>query len=312
MALALLGAGDQAGAATKRRRLMMTTAAYQAGERASEAAELIPFARAHLEGALKLSQEMSWPYRLEDWDVALQLGHGFVLQRAGVVIGTAFWWPHGETHASAGMIIVAKAAQGRGYGARLMDALLASAHPRTIALNSTAEGSMLYRRRGFVPIGIIHQHQGIPRECHGAPRSWLVRPMAASDFDAITLLDSEATGLERRPLLDRLVQSGDGYVLRHDGVARGYAISRRFGRGHVIGPVVAESRVDAGALIDAALAGLGRCFVRIDTSASSQLGNWLESIGLQRVGDVTTMTLGAPTSSTGPARLFALANQSFG
>jgi ribosomal protein S18 acetylase RimI-like enzyme len=291
---------------------MMTTAAYQAGERASEAAELVPFARAHLEGALKLSQEMSWPYRLEDWDVALQLGHGFVLQRAGVVIGTAFWWPHGETHASAGMIIVAKAAQGRGHGARLMDALLASAHPRTIALNSTAEGIMLYRRRGFVPIGIIHQHQGIPRECHGAPRSWLVRPMTASDFDAITLLDSEATGLERRPLLDRLVQSGNGYLLWHDGVARGYAISRRFGRGHVIGPVVAESRVDAGALIDAALAGLGRCFVRIDTSASSQLGNWLESIGLQRVGDATTMTLGAPTSSTGPARLFALANQSFG
>ncbi|AWO93270.2 GNAT family N-acetyltransferase [Bradyrhizobium diazoefficiens] len=290
----------------------MTTAAYQAGERDNEVAVLVPFARAHLEGALKLSQEMSWPYRLEDWDIALQLGKGFVLERAGTVIGTAAWWPYGETHASAGMIIVAKAAQGRGYGAQLMDALLTSARPRTIALNSTAEGIMLYRRRGFVPIGVIHQHQGIPRDYDEPPRSWLVGPMAASDFEAITRLDREATGLERRPLLDRLVRSGDGYVLRHDGVACGYAISRRFGRGHVIGPVVAESRADARALIDAALAGLGRCFVRIDTSASSQLGDWLESIGLQRVGDATTMILGTQVQATGAARTFAIANQSFG
>lgn len=290
---------------------MMTTAAYQAGDRVNEDAVLLPFTRAHLEGALKLSQEMSWPYRMEDWDVALQLGHGFVLQRTGEVIGTAAWWPYGETHASAGMIIVAKAAQGRGYGARLMDALLASAHPRSVVLNSTAEGIMLYQRRGFVPVGVIHQHQGIPGECE-APPSNHVGMMAASDFEAIVRLDGEATGVERRRMLDRLARSGDGYLLQRDGIPRGYAISRLFGRGHVIGPVVAESPADARALIKAALARLGRSFVRIDTSASSQLGDWLESLRLQRVGDATTMILGAQPPSTGPARLFALANQSFG
>ena len=46
----------------------MTTAATQAGEREHEDVALVPFARAHLEGALKLSQEMSWPYLLKDWD----------------------------------------------------------------------------------------------------------------------------------------------------------------------------------------------------------------------------------------------------
>jgi predicted GNAT family N-acyltransferase len=290
----------------------MTTAAYQAGERDSEAAVLVPFARSHLEGALKLSQEMSWPYRIEDWDVALQLGHGFVLQRAGVVIGTAAWWQYGETYASAGMIVVAKAAQGRGYGARLMDALLTSARPRTIALNSTAEGIMLYRRRGFVPIGVIHQHHGIPSESHETPRSGLVRSMATSDFEAMARLDGEASGWDRRRMLDKLVQSGDGYVLQRDGIARGYAISRLFGRGHVIGPVVAESPADARALIEAALAVLGRRFVRIDTSATSQLGEWLEGIGLQRVSDATTMILGTQPPTAGPARTFAIANQSFG
>ncbi|WP_245320449.1 GNAT family N-acetyltransferase [Bradyrhizobium lablabi] len=255
---------------------------------------------------------MSWPYRFEDWDFALQLGHGFVLQSAFVVIGTACWWPYGETHASAGMIIVSKAAQGRGYGARLMDALLAAARPRIVTLNSTAEGMALYRRRGFVPIGVIHQHQGIPRERHEAQLPCFVRAMAPSDFEAIVSLDQEATGWTRREMLNRLMGVGDGYVLMRDGIPRGYAISRLFGRGHVIGPVVARSRTDARTLIEAALARLGRVFVRIDISTAAQLGDWLEGIGLPKVGDATTMVLGTQMPSSGPARMFALANQSFG
>jgi GNAT superfamily N-acetyltransferase len=289
----------------------MTTATTRAGHCGHHDVVLVPFARRHLEGAIVLSQEMSWPYRLEDWALALQLGQGFVLERAGVVVGTALWWAYGEAHASAGMIIVAKAAQGRGHGARLMDALLAAAHPRTITLNSTAEGLALYERRGFARIGEIHQHQGIPTERHEAPSPSLVRAMAPSDAAAVARLDRDATGWARRQMLDRLVQAGEGYVLVRDGEPRGYAVSRPFGRGHVIGPVVAESPTDARALIEAALARLGRVFVRVDTSATSQLGEWLEDIGLQQVGDATTMVLGTLVPSTGPARMFALANQSF-
>jgi len=290
----------------------MTTAAYQTGDRVNEDVVLLPFARSHLEGALRLSQEMSWPYRFEDWDFALQLGYGFVLERAGVVIGTAAWWPYGETHASAGMIIVSKAAQGCGYGARLMDALLAAAGPRIVTLNSTAEGMALYQRRGFLPIGVIHQHHGIPRKCHEAPAPDLVRAMAPTDFEAVTRLDRQATGWARREMLKRLIEVGDGYVLLRDGIPSGYAVSRLFGRGHVIGPVVAESPTDARTLIEAALAPLGNVFVRIDTSTTSQLGEWLEGIGLQQVSDAITMVLGTQMPSSGPARLFALANQSFG
>src|SRR4029450_7803100 len=191
----------------------MTTAATQAGERENEDVALVPFARSHLEGALKLSQEMSWPYLLKDWEFALQLGSGFVVTSAGAVVGTALWWPYGDTHASAGMIIVSKAVQGRGYGARLMDALLAAARPRIITLNSTAEGMALYQRRGFVPIGIIHQHHGIPRERHEAPAPCFVRAMAPSDIGAIVDLDHEATGWTRREMLKRMLVGRRGAVL---------------------------------------------------------------------------------------------------
>jgi len=290
----------------------MATAATQVGDRENEDVALVPFARSHLEGALKLSQEMSWPYLLKDWEFALQLGRGFVVTSAGAVVGTALWWPYGDTHASAGMIIVSKAVQGRGYGAWLMDALLAAARPRIITLNSTAEGLALYARRGFASIGMLHQHHGIPRQRRDMPPPGDVRAMVPSDFGAIVGLDHEATGWTRREMLNRLIEVGDGYVLLRDGIPRGYAISRLFGRGHVIGPVVAESPTDARALIEAALAPLGSVFVRVDTSTTSQLGEWLEGIGLQQVGDATTMVLGTQMPSTGPARTFALANQSFG
>lgn len=272
---------------------------------------LVPLAPAHLPGALRLSQEMAWPYRLEDWQVAHELGQGFVLEDAGEVVATALWWPYGETHASAGMIIVAKAAQGRGYGARLMDALLAAAHPRTITLNSTAEGLALYERRGFVTVGAIRQHQGVPTSRHEAPPGASVRAMAAADFGAVAGLDREATGWARPAMLRRLVAAGAGHLLVRNGVPRGYAICRLFGRGHVIGPVVADSLDDARALIGAALAPIGHTFVRIDTAADTQLGPWLASIGLQQVDDATTMVRGAWTPPGGPARMFALANQSF-
>jgi GNAT superfamily N-acetyltransferase len=273
--------------------------------------KLVPFTRAHVAGGLKLSQEMGWPYRLEDWEVALELGQGFALESGGDVIGTAMWWPHGETHASAGMIIVAKAAQGRRHGALLMDALLTAAKSLSITLNSTAEGFALYERRGFVTVGTIRQHQGVPTQQHEAAPANLVRTMTASDADAVARLDREATGWLRPQTLRKLAQIAQGHVLLRHGAPRGYAFCRPFGRGHVIGPVVAEGMDDARALIEAALAPLGSAFVRIDTATSTQLGPWLESIGLAQVGEAITMVRGPQTPATGPARMFALANQSF-
>ncbi|TIM59394.1 MAG: GNAT family N-acetyltransferase, partial [Mesorhizobium sp.] len=74
--------------------------------------------------ALKLSQEMGWPYRQEDWEFAVTVGNGLVLERAGQVIGTAMSWNYGQAYATAGMIIVTGSAQGGGNGSRLFDGLL--------------------------------------------------------------------------------------------------------------------------------------------------------------------------------------------
>ncbi len=123
--------------------------------------ELMKLEARHLPGALKLSQEMGWPYRLEDWEFAATVGSGLVLERAGQVIGTAMSWIYGKAHASVGMIIVTGSAQGGGNGSRLFDGLLEATQGRNVLLTSTEEGLALYKRRGFTAWGTVLQHQGL-------------------------------------------------------------------------------------------------------------------------------------------------------
>jgi GNAT superfamily N-acetyltransferase len=274
--------------------------------------ELTNFDVRHLPGALRLSQEMGWPYRREDWAFAARVGKGLVLERAGDVIGTAMWWTYGPAYASVGMIIVTAAAQGGGYGSRLFDALLDATDGRNVLLNSTDGGLALYQRRGFTAWGKVLQHQGQLNVAVTPDAGEGIRPASASDLAVIQGYDEGATGMPRPTMVAALADVGEVVVLDRGGRVAGYAIARRWGRGYVIGPVAAESAEDARRLILAQLSKLQGQFVRIDVYAEHGLGEWLASLGLQRVGGATAMVRGRRPIPHGPARMYALANQSFG
>ncbi len=274
-------------------------------------ADLTTFEARHLPGALKLSQEMNWPYRLEDWQFAAAAGHGLVLEREGKLIGTALLWSWGQSHANAGMIIVTGSEQGHGHGARLFDALLDATHGRNVLLCATKEGLGLYQRRGFVEIGTVVQHQAqFELAFEGGEGIRLAR---AADLPAIQAFDRRATGLDRASLVAALADMGRVAILEGAGGGiAGYAIARRFGRGHVVGPVAAENTEDAKRLILEQLAQLRGQFVRIDVHAEPGLSDWLEGLGLPRRDQGTAMVKGAPPAPDGAARMFALASQSLG
>jgi GNAT superfamily N-acetyltransferase len=273
--------------------------------------ELMKIETRHVPGALKLSQEMVWPYRREDWEFAAMLGQGLVLTRADEVIGTALWWNYGQAYATAGMIIVTASAQGGGNGSRLFDGLLQATDGRNVLLNSTEEGLTLYRRRGFTAWGTVLQHQGWPIVATPNARDD-IRRATVSDLAAIQAFDERATGMPRPSMVAAFADLGDVAVIDRGGRVAGYAIARRFGRGYVVGPCAAESAQDARLLILAQLAKLQGQFVRIDVYAEHGLGDWLESLGLNRVGYATAMVKGQRPVPDGPARIYALANQSFG
>ncbi|WP_105404672.1 MULTISPECIES: GNAT family N-acetyltransferase [Neorhizobium] len=265
----------------------------------------------HLKGALNLSQEFSWPYGLEDWEFAASRGEGFVLERGGEVVGTALWWCYGANYATAGMIIVTTKVQGGGQGSRLFNALLEATKDRNVLLNATEEGLPLYQRRGFLPWGKVLRHQGMLTAAPDTELHADIRPANDQDLAAIQTFDQLAIGMPRQELVSALTDVGDTLVIIQDGQFVGYAIARKFGRGYVIGPVAANCAADAKRLIVAHLGNLAGQFVRIDVYAQEGLSDWLQSSGLQLVGEAVSMVRGSAPEPVSPARMYAVANQSF-
>ena len=87
---------------------------------------------------------------------------------------------------------------------------------------------------------------------------------------------------------------------------------RRFGRGYVIGPLVAPHIEGAQALISHLVGSNEGKFVRIDVTGDSSLSDWLDDLGLQQVDAVVTMVRGEAPEPEGAARVFAITNQALG
>jgi len=263
---------------------------------------------ADLPAAHALSQAVRWPHRPEDWQFALRLGTGFVAEEDGAVVGTALCWHQGPHHGSLGLIIVSPDHQGKGIGRQLMRLVLDQLGDRCTLLNATKAGQPLYESLGFRAIGTLHQHQGIfaPPAASAGPRA---RPATAADIPAIVALANRGTGMVRDELIKHLVGAADGAVLERDGAVTGFSLIRPFGRGHVIGPVVAADAEGAQALIATWGDAYAGAFVRIDVTGSSGLGEWLAQAGLAEVDTAVTMARHGVPARDDTVRQVAIVSQ---
>lgn len=275
-------------------------------------AAVVALTPAHLDQALGLSQALNWPYRFEDWQFALELGQGFGVEVGGRLVGTALWWSYGADFASVGMIIVSSNVQRQGIGARLMAALLADASGRRVILNSTLEGEKLYTGLGFRPYDAVTQHQAVLTSAPPIDPEVAVRSARVEDHHAIKAIDAAGSGMNRNQLLEALLATAYTVVVECEGKVTGYGCVRRWGRGVVIGPVVARDQTDARAIIAVLAAGHEGEFVRLDVTEECGLGSWLVDIGLPQTDRVVSMSLGEPPQAESGVIRFALSNQSLG
>lgn len=277
---------------------------------------LRPMTSADLPLAHALSAELHWPHRPADWEQVFAHAEGIVAERDGSMVATGLRWRWGERHATVGLVIVTPACQGRRIGHRLMSTLLEGLEAHTVLLHATADGRGLYERLGFARTGELRQHQGLaqPAPLIAFQPGWRLRPAGQHEKPALQALDLASRGMPRDALIADLLDSAEAcVVLDQDNEPRGFAMLRRFGRGHAIGPVVAPDANGAKALI-AYLAGLNAGhFTRVDIDFDSGLSEWLESIGLPSVDAPTTMVRGTPLAAPpgGPA-LFAIVTQAVG
>lgn len=275
-------------------------------------ADLLPLQPQHLDSAWQLTRALSWPHRLEDWQLMHDLGEGAIAAAAGRTVGSAMWWRCGADAATIGMVIVDQAWRGRGLGRRLMDRALDALAPRSTMLNATTIGVPLYRATGFEAVGTIHQYQAaLAARAGSGARPQGVRTATRKDDAAILDLDSRAFGAPRQALLGRLLDEAEFLVATRGAAITGFACRRRFGRGALVGPVAAEDEATAAGLV-AAWLGRSEGFVRADIPGDAAiLAAVLTDAGLAKVDEVVTMRRGAWPVAAG-VRVFGLASQALG
>jgi GNAT superfamily N-acetyltransferase len=280
---------------------------------AADATRLRPIEPGDLPAAHAMSSALNWPHRIEDWQFALSLGQGVTAECDGKVLGTALSWSWGADYATMGLVIVAPELQGQRIGNRMMSALLDRVAPRNVLLHATVAGQGLYERLGFVITGDIQQHQGVLRTLPtvAGGEGDRLRPLADADVDSLIAIDARGAGMPRGELLRRLFAQEKTVVLERGGQLAGFAVLRRYGHGHAVGPVAAPN-VDAARLLIADCCRHTEGFLRIDVDPTSGLPSWLESLGLSRTGGVNIMVRGR-VPGRGPAHgNWALVTQAIG
>ncbi|WEX89686.1 GNAT family N-acetyltransferase [Sinorhizobium garamanticum] len=274
---------------------------------------------ADLEQLHALSVSVGWPLRSEDLQFLRECGHGYVARdEIGRLTGSAMWFPHGDDFATIGMVITSPRLQTNGTARWLMDHVLSDCRGRNLRLNATRAARRLYHSLGFQPVRTIYQCQGTvrrPADLTTPTEQSAVRRLEGEDLAAVVDLDAGAFGVSRAALIGKLFAQSIAYGLFRGGRLCAFALCRPFGRGHVIGPVVAESDADAITVIRQHVAAHENQFLRLDTPVETgTFATFLSQSGLTVFDTVLAMSRrgkGRPEVVPGQ-NLYGLASHALG
>jgi GNAT superfamily N-acetyltransferase len=243
-----------------------------------------------------LSIGVGWPHRPKDWDFLRRAGHGIVaVDGIGRVFGSAMWFPHGHEFATIGLVITSPRTQAQGTGRWLMEQVFERCGDRNLSLNSTDAAYHLYLSLGFRKEAVVYQWQGeVVSPLPPVPAlDGELSSLSTGNIEEIAALDERAFGTSRQRLLALLSEGASICVLRRGGETVGYSMKREFGRGHVIGPIVASNDCDAIHLTAVHLKDLAGRFARVDTREQTGLfADFLQQSRLGMNDTVTTMSKG--------------------
>lgn len=271
----------------------------------------------------QLSVAASWMHRREDWEFALKLGEGvFAVDEIGRVAGSAVLFPIAADFAALGMVIIAPRLVENGTDHWLVEQVLAQADglgsegidlvAMDLVVGASTETYPAYVAHGFRAGRTIFQFQGVVSGAQ-PPADPRVRRLRAEDLPQLFAVDAAAYPVLRPRILDPLLALSSASVIEEDGKITGYALCRPFGRGQIIGPIVALNDADAIALALPHMAASAGAFIRVDTrETEGAFRDFLQAAGLKLHDTAITMYRGRDRRATGPQRIFGLVNHGIG
>lgn len=257
-----------------------------------------------------------WPHRARDLEVLLQIGGGYLaLDEVGRPLSSAMKFTYGSDFAMLGMMITAPRLQSLGTGRWLLDRIMEECSGRDLRLSATRAGYRLYEKVGFEPVATIRQQQGRASAIYlpEPVANTIVRPAGDADWPQILALDLHAFGADRHAALSVLDGKSECLVAETGGQLTGYAMIRNFGKGQVIGPVVARSDQMAMQLVAPLIQRREGQFLRLDTPVEdSPFSAFLAAAGLGVFDTVTEMRVGPHRRAMDGAVIYGLAAHTLG
>jgi len=193
-----------------------------------------------------------------------------------------------------GFYIVRADLRGSGYGLRIWNAAIAHAGPRVIGLDGVVAQQDNYRKSGFRLAYANVRYGGMV----AAPAATRADVIALSDvpFAAMEADDATVFPAPRSAFLRAWIGAPGhiGYAIVRDGGLAGWGVIRPCRKGFKIGPLVADDRGAAEAILSALLARVGGGEVFLDVPSINREATALaEDFGLAPVFETARMYTGA-------------------
>jgi len=284
---------------------------------------------ADLADGLRLSRASGWNQTLADWRLLLSLGPGLfrVALLDGRIVASGGAVRYGDALAWICMILVDPQRRGHGLGTRIFDEVLVRCETemragrlRCVGLDATPAGHGIYLQRGFVDSGSLVRMRAEPataeRKGSGLGQrgsgleSCSCEQGTIQDLTPVLARDREVFGADRGALLRWAHGAAPDLAWATPGGA--YCFGRHGDHSDHVGPVVAEDRESALALVRACLSLPRRRPVILDARADPEFLADLGALGFREQRPLTRMYLGEVRPPGEPEREFAIVGPEFG
>lgn len=218
---------------------------------------------------------------------------------------------HSPAFGFVGLFMVRPEWRGRGLGAQIWHAALADRGRRSIGLDAVVVQQPRYADSGFsIAHRTLRQAGAVVPEVW--PHARRIEPAMLPDLIAF---DATVSGIERPAYLSAWLTDSPtrrSLVLIDDGAIAGYGTIRACREGHKVGPLIAPSGAEAGALLRALAATMGARSIRIDMPEDNPAAQAMaQHMKWKSVFETARMYRGAaPVADT--RRVFGLATLELG
>ena len=218
----------------------------------------------------------------------------FIGEVDGAPAATVSCVNYGDAFAFLGFYIVRPDLRGRGYGLRIWDAAIAHARPRVIGLDGVVAQQDNYRKSGF-RLAHANVRYGGTVAAPAAPQNAVIA-LAELPFASVEAYDATVFPAPRAAFLRRWIEAPGhvGRALLRDGRLAGWGVIRPCRKGHKVGPLFADDRAAAEAVLKALLASVGEGGIFLDVPAINRDAVALaQDFGLAPVFETARMYTGA-------------------